>query len=63
MEDSGIGNKRQSQQIKSWTILNQLDAPVLNENPYSVMQGVDQYFMNLANAMDKPIHSVETVEI
>lgn len=65
MEDSGIPViKDNLQQIKSWTILNQLDVlPVLNENPYSVMQGVDQYFMNLANATDKPIHSVETVEI
>lgn len=49
--------------LKSWTVLHTLSLlPVLADDPYSAIRGVDQYFLTLAHAEGKPVHSLETVE-
>ncbi len=52
------------QSLKSWAILNQLEVlPAIADDPFSLMMGIDQYFITLARAKNKPIHSLETPQI
>lgn len=65
LEEFGMPVARDAaQQLPAWVMLNNLSMlPVIADNPYSAMTGIDMYFMTRAAVSGKPVISMETPEI